>query len=471
MTNTYAQLPAGQDWDYSQGDAVSMAVTIATDPVETLDLDAEPVTAGIVGSALPITVEVLDDPAQTVRLTPSTSLAPGQYGWWAKWRGRTFLAGQLNVRRADSHGASTPDDLTVTVDYVDYTVTATIQNGGIPGGEGTGSGVPAGGTTGQALVKSSNTDGDADWAAVANTVNGQSGTVVLDYGDVGAEPDGAVDAAMTAHTAAADPHPVYLLESAAATDYAPIARALPAGGTTGQVLAKDTSDDYAASWQDAAGGTGAVDSVNGQTGVVVLDIDDVAPDQTDEGGKVLGTDGTNATWTALPATPPTVVTFVYDDVGDTRPAGADTVFWIPDDPSLGDPTNATVDDVVFRSQSIEILEYAISDETTALTTGTAKLTVRAPFAFTLTGVRASLATASSSGVVTVDINEGDTPTSVLSTKLTIDASERTSVTAATAAVISDSAIADDAAITFDIDTAGTDAAGLKVKLYVVRVLP
>jgi hypothetical protein len=110
----------------------------------------------------------------------------------------------------------------------------------------------------------------------------------------------------------------------------------------------------------------------------------------------------------------------------------------------------------------ESIIIAASDQTTALTTGTAKETIRMPYAFTLTGVRASLITASSSGVVTVDINEGGT--SILSTKLSIDSGEKTSTTAATAAVISDSSLADDAEITIDIDTAGTDAAGLKVTL-------
>ena len=109
---------------------------------------------------------------------------------------------------------------------------------------------------------------------------------------------------------------------------------------------------------------------------------------------------------------------------------------------------------------------AMSDETTAITTGTAKVTMRAPYAFTLTGVRASVNTVSSSGLPTVDINEGaGAGTTVLSTKLTIDASEFTSVTAAAAAVISDSAIADDAQLTFDIDVAGTGAKGLKVWVY------
>lgn len=114
----------------------------------------------------------------------------------------------------------------------------------------------------------------------------------------------------------------------------------------------------------------------------------------------------------------------------------------------------------------EVLMVALSDETTAITTGTAKVTLRMPFAFTLTAVRASLTTASSSGIPTVDINEGGT--TILSTKLTIDASEKTSTTAAVAAVISDAALADDAEVTFDIDVAGTGAKGLKVYLIGTR---
>lgn len=105
---------------------------------------------------------------------------------------------------------------------------------------------------------------------------------------------------------------------------------------------------------------------------------------------------------------------------------------------------------------------AVGDEVTVLTTGTAKLTFRMPFAFTLTAVRASVNTVSSSGLVTVDINEAGV--TILSTKLTIDANEKTSQTAATAAVISDANLADDAEITIDIDTAGTGATGLKVTL-------
>lgn len=115
---------------------------------------------------------------------------------------------------------------------------------------------------------------------------------------------------------------------------------------------------------------------------------------------------------------------------------------------------------------LEVIGVALSDETTAITTGTAKATIRMPFAMTLTAVRSSLSTASSSGLPTIDINENGA--TILSTKLSIDASEKTSVTAATPAVISDPSLADDAEITFDIDVAGTGAKGLKAWLIGYR---
>lgn len=110
----------------------------------------------------------------------------------------------------------------------------------------------------------------------------------------------------------------------------------------------------------------------------------------------------------------------------------------------------------------ECLVIAVGDETTAITTGTAKVTFRTPYAFTVTSVKASLTTASSSGNPAVDINEGGA--SIFSTTLTIDANELTSTTAATAAVISDASLAADALMTIDIDTAGTGAKGLKIYL-------
>lgn len=143
------------------------------------------------------------------------------------------------------------------------------------------------------------------------------------------------------------------------------------------------------------------------------------------------------------------------------PTGTTAVTQSAGDSSTKPATTAFVAAAVTKAP--QAFTIPLSDETTTITTGTAKFTWRVPFACTLTAVRASVNTVSSSGLPTVDINESGT--TVLSTKLTIDASEFTSVTAATPAVISDSALADDAEITFDIDVAGTGAKGLKVTLY------
>ena len=135
----------------------------------------------------------------------------------------------------------------------------------------------------------------------------------------------------------------------------------------------------------------------------------------------------------------------------------------------GGPANAQAYALVARTEWLlarakQCIPVACSDETTALTVGNGKVTFRMPFPMTLTSVRASLTTAQASGsVFTVDINEGGT--SILSTKLTIDNTEKTSTTAMTAAVISYAALADDAEITIDIDQIGDGTAkGLKVYL-------
>lgn len=116
------------------------------------------------------------------------------------------------------------------------------------------------------------------------------------------------------------------------------------------------------------------------------------------------------------------------------------------------------------TSTTESLIIAVSDETTQLTTGAAKVTFRMPYAFTVSEVRASVATAPTGSAIEVDINEGGV--SILSTVLSIDDGEKTSETAATPAVISDASLADDAEITIDIDQVGstTGGAGLKVTL-------
>lgn len=140
------------------------------------------------------------------------------------------------------------------------------------------------------------------------------------------------------------------------------------------------------------------------------------------------------------------------DIGATGPTGAT---------GATGPTGAS-------GQSTFVI--ALSDETTSLTTGTAIVTMRAPYAFSITSIpRASLTSASTSGNPTIDINVGGT--SILgANKLSIDANELTSTTAATATTLASNPtnVADDAQITFDIDVAGTSARGLKVTIFHTR---
>lgn len=114
--------------------------------------------------------------------------------------------------------------------------------------------------------------------------------------------------------------------------------------------------------------------------------------------------------------------------------------------------------VTFPAGTIpKVIQVAFSDTTSAITASAGKVAFRMPYAMTVTAVRASLKTAQASGsIFTVDINEG--ASSILSTKLTIDNTEKTSTTAATPAVISDTALADDAEITIDVDQVGDGTA-------------
>ena len=121
-----------------------------------------------------------------------------------------------------------------------------------------------------------------------------------------------------------------------------------------------------------------------------------------------------------------------------------------------------------KSLRVESFTMACSDETTALTVGTGKVTFRMPYAFTITDIRASLTTAGTgANLVTVDVNNGGS--TILTNKVTLDATEKTSTTAATAfsfTVAAAALLADDAEISIDIDQidSGGVSAGLKVSL-------
>ena len=93
---------------------------------------------------------------------------------------------------------------------------------------------------------------------------------------------------------------ILVLEGPAPSDWVPVAGpGVPTGGSTGQVLAKASGTDYDTQWT-AGGGGGAVDSVNGETGVVVLDADDVDAVPVTAVGLLAG-ERNRGEWSALTA--------------------------------------------------------------------------------------------------------------------------------------------------------------------------
>jgi hypothetical protein len=111
----------------------------------------------------------------------------------------------------------------------------------------------------------------------------------------------------------------------------------------------------------------------------------------------------------------------------------------------------------------EVIGIAVSDETTALTTGTAKATFRMPFAMTVTEAMASVTTAPVGATLTVDINDDGTPimgTNKLDILTTATIDDNT-------AVVSAGTVAKDSVMTVDIDTVGSSTAGAGLKIWLI----
>jgi len=129
-----------------------------------------------------------------------------------------------------------------------------------------------------------------------------------------------------------------------------------------------------------------------------------------------------------------------------------------------------VGDLPYRSGP-DIIWLAASDESTALTTGTAKWSAEMPQAFTIdtatdSGIGCSVITAPTTSGITVDVNEAGT--SIMTTnKISIDATENNSQDAGTAPGVTDSALAKGAIITVDIDAVGSGTAGAGLKCWII----
>jgi hypothetical protein len=115
------------------------------------------------------------------------------------------------------------------------------------------------------------------------------------------------------------------------------------------------------------------------------------------------------------------------------------------------------------------ISFAASDEVTPLTVGTDKITIHAPYNFTLLSVFAGLSTVQNSGnLVKVDINKNGA--SIFSTLLTISNNQDTSLTAAVQPVFNTISFIKGDKITVDISDLGDGTAtGLKIYLYVQPV--
>lgn len=108
---------------------------------------------------------------------------------------------------------------------------------------------------------------------------------------------------------------------------------------------------------------------------------------------------------------------------------------------------------------VEGFVVPIGDQTTPIAATGLKMTWRAPYAMTLTAVRASLQTAQTSGD-TMRFDVKASGTSLFTTLITIDNGEKTSTTAAAPAVLNAAVVAldDDEELTFYVDRIGDGTA-------------
>lgn len=191
--------------------------------------------------------------------------------------------------------------------------------------------------------------------------------------------------------------------------------------------------------------------------ITVLDIINITlSSQTGNAGRFLTTNGTDASWSTIAESNITLVDNTTNNSTTSKHGFLPKLSGSVDDVFRGDGTFSKV---------IECIALSPSDDAADLTTGTSKVTFRSPYNFTITAVKASLTAAPVGSTVVVDINKNGT--SILSTKLSIDATETTSKTAATPAVISTATLLDDDEITVDIDQIGSSTAGKGLKVYIL----
>lgn len=155
-------------------------------------------------------------------------------------------------------------------------------------------------------------------------------------------------------------------------------------------------------------------------------------------------------------------TLFFDDVTDFPTAGVSNALYVVTQGTNAGIYfwNATL--FLYLSNNKVAIGLACSDEVTPLATSVNVNTFRMPYKFHVSSVIGTLKTAQASGTIfTVDLKEGGV--SIFSTLLTIDNTEKSSVTAATPAVISDTNLAFNSEMIVAITQIGNGTAiGLKI---------
>lgn len=123
---------------------------------------------------------------------------------------------------------------------------------------------------------------------------------------------------------------------------------------------------------------------------------------------------------------------------------------------------ASVGSVAYRQEAIMA---CVGDESTPLTTGNRKYTLRLPYNLKLSQIKASLGTGPSGASVVVDVNKNGA--SILSTKLNISAGQTSSVTSTPLPVFSDTNLPVESEISIDIDQVGSSTAGAGLKVWLI----
>lgn len=134
-----------------------------------------------------------------------------------------------------------------------------------------------------------------------------------------------------------------------------------------------------------------------------------------------------------------------------------------------------LDPIALRTEE---LYRPVGDETTAITTGAAKLSFHMPYDLNVTEVLLSVATAPTGQALIVDVNVDGTTifdTGSSGVRPSIDAGETSSLTAATEFVFTSGAniwpIAKGALVTIDVDQVGSGTAGAGLKVSFIGQRP